>query len=66
MATQPLTATFSVQVRDALSSVASEDEISVLEAVMDCLSRGRGKLWMLEYIIAILERLIPNDPQGRQ
>lgn len=66
MATQQLTATFNDQVREALSRVASADEIATLETIMDYISRSRGKPWMFEYVARILARSVENDPQGRQ
>lgn len=57
MATQPLTATFSVATLDALSRIATPEEIGTLEAVLDLISRGRGKPWQVEYIVEIITRL---------
>lgn len=61
MAQQQLTATLSARTLEALSSIATPDEINTLEAVLDLISRGRGKPWQVEYIIEIIRRLAERN-----
>lgn len=64
MATQPLTATFSTATLDALSHIATQDEIDTLQAVLDLISRGRGKPWQVQYVVEIIERLAEKRNQN--
>lgn len=66
MATQPLTATFSTQALDALALIATQDEIGTLEAVLDLMTRGRGKPWQVQYVMEIIERLAEKQAEARQ
>lgn len=61
--TQPFTAKLSTQTIDALSSIATPQEIDTLEAVIDLISRGRGKPWQAEYIVEIITRLAERENQ---
>lgn len=62
--TQPFTAKLSTQTIEALSSIASQDEIATLEAVLDLISRGRGKPWQTEYIVEIITRLAEKHAES--
>lgn len=64
MATQPLTATFSTQALDALARIATPEEIGALEAVLDLMTRGRGKPWQVQYVVEIIERLAENKHES--
>lgn len=65
MATQ-LTATFSVATLEILSSIATPEEINTLQAVLDLISRGRGKPWQVQYVVEIIERLAEKKAEGSQ
>lgn len=57
MATQQLTTTFDLKTLEALARIATPEEISTLEAVLDLMSRGHGKPWQVKYIVEIITRL---------
>lgn len=65
MATQ-LTATFSLQTLEALSTIATPEEINTLESVLDLMTRGRGKPWQVQYVVEIIERLAEKKAEERQ
>lgn len=61
---RPFTAKLSTPTIEALQRIASQDEINTLEAVLDLISRGRGKPWQTEYIVEIITRLAEKHAES--
>lgn len=52
-----MTANLDQRTINALSAIATPDEIASLLAVLDRISRGHGEDWMARYVAAIITRL---------
>lgn len=55
-----MTATLDQRTINALSAIATPDEIAGLLAILDRISRGHAEDWMARYIAAIITRLIEH------